>query len=124
MEFDRNQPIYRQISGYLSDQLLQGNLQDGDKVPSVRELAVALEVNPNTVARTFLDLQQEGILENRRGIGYFVAAGASDRVLERRRDQFVQEESRRFFRTMRLVRLDFSTIAAMYETWSKEHENQ
>ena len=69
-------PIYRQIIDGICRAVAAGALAPGDQLPSVRELASQLLVNPNTVARVYRDLEREGLLETRRGTGTFIAADA------------------------------------------------
>ena len=73
MEFGDSNAIYLQIADQLSENILLRKWSPGDRIPSVRELAVSVEVNPNTVMRTFNYLQEKGIIYNKRGIGYFVS---------------------------------------------------
>ncbi|HEV3326742.1 MAG TPA: GntR family transcriptional regulator, partial [Puia sp.] len=73
MQFRESQAIYLQIADYVCERILLKEWPPGDRVPSVRELAVLLEVNPNTVMRTYEFLQQQAILFNQRGIGFFAA---------------------------------------------------
>ncbi|WP_338555644.1 GntR family transcriptional regulator [Paenibacillus sp. KS-LC4] len=74
IEFDNNQPIYIQIMNYIKQQIISGKLHPGDKIESVRELAVELQINPNTIQRTFQELEREGIVETRRGLGRYVTS--------------------------------------------------
>lgn len=67
MEFDNNLPIYLQIMQYIKKQIVTGTLKAGDKIPSVRELAAELQINPNTVQRTFQELEREEVVETKRG---------------------------------------------------------
>lgn len=77
IEFDNNLPIYLQIMNYLKKEIIRGALKPGEKVPSVRELASELQINPNTVQRTLSELEREGILETRRGLGRYVTSEES-----------------------------------------------
>ena len=79
MEFRQNRPIYLQIADLIADDILNGKWQPGARIPSVRELSVSVEVNPNTAMRAYAYLQDQGIIVNRRGIGYFAAQGAVQR---------------------------------------------
>ncbi len=92
MDFKKQKPIYLQIAETLMEQVLQGQLAADDRVPSVRDVAASMGVNPNTVVRTFDYLQQEEIIYNRRGVGYFVAADARERILTHQRREFLKEE--------------------------------
>lgn len=77
IDFDNNLPIYVQIMSYLKKQIIVGKLKSGDKIPSVRELASELQINPNTVQRTFAELEREGIVETKRGLGRYVTSEES-----------------------------------------------
>lgn len=74
LEFDNNLPIYLQIMNYIKREIVTGKLKAGDKIPSVRELAAELQINPNTVQRTFQELEREEIVETRRGLGRYVTS--------------------------------------------------
>ena len=76
MELNQNKPIYLQIADGISEKILSGELKEGDRILSVRELGSELGVNPNTAMRSYEKLTMDGILYNQRGIGYFVADGA------------------------------------------------
>lgn len=80
IEFDNNQPIYLQIMNYIKGEIITGKLKPGDKIPSVRELAAELQINPNTVQRTFQELERETIVETRRGMGRYVT-GSEETIL-------------------------------------------
>lgn len=71
-------PIYRQIAEQVRRMVASGGLAAGDRVPSVRDLAQTLQINPLTVAKSYQELEQAGVLESRRGLGMFVAAAARD----------------------------------------------
>jgi len=92
MDFRKQKPIYLQIADHLSEQVLQGQLTEDDRVPSVRDVAASMGVNPNTVVRSFDYLQQEEIIYQRRGMGYYVNPGAAGRVLALQRREFLEEE--------------------------------
>jgi DNA-binding transcriptional regulator YhcF (GntR family) len=97
-----------------------------DRIPSVRELAVSLEVNPNTVMHSYTYLQDNGIIYNRRGIGYHVAEGGDGEAKRIKRENFVTEELPRIFRTMRVLDFDPEDIERLYEeyTHSAEERNE
>ncbi len=82
MEFEVNttgrEPIYRQIAGQVREAIARGRLVPGHRLPSVRELSKTLVVNPNTIARAYTDLEHEGVLNTRPGLGVFVAAPGSE----------------------------------------------
>lgn len=72
--FDTNTPIYIQIMNIIKKRIISGEIIVGDKVPSVRELALELKTNPNTIQRTFQELEREGIVETKRGLGRYVTS--------------------------------------------------
>ena len=92
MEFRKQKPIYLQIADRLMEQILQGEPAEDDRMPSVRDVAASMGVNPNTVMRTFEYLQSEEIIYNRRGVGYFVSPDAKKRILDEQRREFLEEE--------------------------------
>jgi len=106
MDFSNKEPIYKQISDYFCKQILQKKWTPQDRVPSVREIAIHLEVNPNTAMRAFQILQEHHILINKRGIGHFIAEDAYQKTLELQREEFIENELPVFFKKMKL--LDFS----------------
>ena len=113
MEFRQDQAIYLQIAEHISERILSGAWKPEERIPSIRELAEAIEVNPNTVMRSYAYLQDLGIIYNQRGIGYFVAADARNRTLELKRQNFVRRELPRLFRTMDLLHLSCSDLEAL-----------
>lgn len=92
MDFRKQKPIYLQIADHLSEQVLQGALTPDDRMPSVRDVAASMGVNPNTVVRSFDYLQQEEIIYQRRGVGYFVSPDAKEKIFAEQRREFLEEE--------------------------------
>ena len=86
------QPIWRQVNDQLINQVLDGTLRNGEAIPSVRQRASDLQLNPLTVARAYQELVDEGVLEKRRGQGSVVRDGAAERLRQQERDRFLQEE--------------------------------
>ncbi|TWW00690.1 GntR family transcriptional regulator [Chitinophaga pinensis] len=121
MEFKDTQAIYLQIADYMCEQVLLDKWKPEDRIPSVRELAVQLEVNPNTVMRTCEYLQQYEIIYNKRGIGYFVAGGASKKIKQLKKEQFLANELPQFFRSIYLLDLELDELKTHYEKFKKSH---
>ena len=115
MEFREKQAIYLQIAEYVFEEILLKKWQDGDKILSIRDLAIALEVNPNTVQRTYDFLSQLGIIANRRGMGFFVEPDAEAKIIAFRREQFLKNELPNFFRNLYLLKIDIATLPPQYE---------
>jgi len=105
MEFSENKPIYLQIADGISEKILSGELKEGDRILSVRELGGELGVNPNTAMRSYEKLTNDGIIYNQRGIGYFVSEGARKIALEKMRTDFLENELPQILRKMRLLEL-------------------
>jgi DNA-binding transcriptional regulator YhcF (GntR family) len=87
---DEDIPLFVQVAERLSAEIADGGLAEGDRVPSINELAAFYRINPATAAKGINMLTEEGLLEKRRGIGMFVSTGARRRLLERRRKQFTE----------------------------------
>ncbi len=121
MEFRDKQAIYLQIAEYVCEQILLNKWHLGEKVVSIRELAIAIEVNPNTVQRAYDFLQQREIITNKRGIGYFVEDDALERILNFRKEQFIQNELPFFFRNLYLLKMDFKEVKQLYEQFKKDN---
>jgi DNA-binding transcriptional regulator YhcF (GntR family) len=87
---DEGAPIFTQIADRLADDIAEGTLAEGDRVPSTNELAAFYRINPATAAKGINVLTDRGLVEKRRGIGMFVAAGARAQLLDERRQRFVE----------------------------------
>ena len=121
MEFKENPAIYIQIAEYVCEQILLKKWKLGDKIISIRDLAVNMEVNPNTVQRAYDFLQQQDIITNKRGIGYFIEDDAMDRILSFRREQFIENELPVFMRNIFLLKIDFKEIKTMFDQFVKDN---
>ena len=121
MDFRNSLPIYLQIADYVCEQILLKNWQLGDKIASIRDLAVTLEVNPNTVQRAYDYLQQKNIITNKRGIGYFTEPGAMERILLFRREQFMENELPVLLKTLYLLDIDIKEINEAYDQFVIKH---
>ena len=86
------EPIYWQLKERTVAMILDGSLAEGDALPSVRNVASELQLNPITVSKSYQALVDEGLVEKRRGLGMFVCAGARDRLLATERERFLQIE--------------------------------
>ena len=119
MNFKDNKAIYLQIADRIGDQILSGALTPDGKVPSVRELAAEIEVNANTVARTYDHLQQNGIIYTKRGLGYFVCPDARDQIVARRRSQLMQGEMDYFLGQLKAVGITPAELTQLYNNYLK-----
>ena len=121
MEFKESQAIYLQIADHMCEQILLDKWKADDRIPSVRELAVELEVNPNTVMRTCEYLQHSEIIYNKRGIGYFVAADALKKIKLLKKERFLANELPQFFRNIYLLDIKLDELKTHYEKYKKSH---
>ena len=119
MEFRDKQAIYLQIAEYVCEQILLKNWQAGVKILSIRDLAIFMEVTPNTIQRTYDFLQQKQIISNRRGVGYFVEDDGVEKVLAYRKEIFVENELPLMFRNMYLLNISAADVAKKYEEFIK-----
>lgn len=120
MEFNQPKGIYQQIADQVRDRIAGGEWPEGDRIPSVREMAVNLGVNPNTVTRSYQTLLDNGIIDNRRGIGYFVADTAREKIMNEMKEQFIGDELPRLFRMMRKMGIRIEELVSLYESFNEE----
>ena len=117
MKFKESKSIYLQIADRICDEILQGQYQEEERIPSVREYAATVEVNANTVVRSFDYLQGQEIIYNKRGLGYFVAQGGRERILELRKAVFLRDELPEFFRQLKMLGIPLSDVEKMYQDY-------
>ncbi len=110
MEFNSNRSIYLQICDAICEQILSGTLRPDERIPSVREYGAEIGVNPNTIMRSYEKLTADGIIYNRRGIGYFISPDALETVLEAQRKDFLENELPQILKRMKLLGLDSSLL--------------
>ncbi|SDC85022.1 GntR family transcriptional regulator [Niabella drilacis] len=103
MNFNNNQPIYLQIVDFICEKILLAVWKQEEKIPSVRELAVQLSVNPNTVARSYDFLRSQEIITDKRGIGYFISANGIQQAKQYRRNLFIEQELPLLARTLHML---------------------
>ncbi len=119
MNFKESKAIYLQIADRICDEILLGQYSEEERIPSVREYASMVEVNANTVMRSYDYLQSQKVIYNKRGIGYFVSAGAQKQIHSLRRELFLQEEAGNFFREMYTLGISMEEITGMYNDFCK-----
>ena len=110
MIFSNDKAIYIQMADRLCDEILAGTYQDDERIPSVREYAVLLQVNTNTAVKAYDELARSEIIYNKRGLGYFVTKGAKKKILRERKKVFMKEKLPEMFRHMQLLGIDISEI--------------
>lgn len=122
MEFQKKDAIYLQIANLMCERILRKDWAAGDRIPAVRELAVDLEVNPNTVMRAYAFLQEQGIIFNKRGIGYFVSPEGLTITRELFRARFVSNELPHLYKTLQLLDLTFKEFQALYTVYEEKNK--
>lgn len=116
MDFGNDKAIYLQITDYICEQILNGRWRPDERLVSVRELASSMEVNPNTVMRSYNELADRDIIVNKRGIGFFVSTDAPELIRNEQRAAFVHDELPRIFKKMRLLNISMEEIAELYQS--------
>ncbi|SHG23420.1 GntR family transcriptional regulator [Flagellimonas flava] len=120
MDFDNSKPIYLQIVDFFYENILTKTWQEGERIPSVREVAMMVEVNPNTAIRAFNHLQDLEVIYNKRGIGYFVSDTGYSKVLEVKRKEFKEQDLPDVFKKMKLLDVTFEEVKSAYN----QHQNE
>ena len=129
MIFTNDKAIYIQMADRLCDEILADKYKDDDRIPSVREYAVLLEVNANTVVKAYDELSRANIIYNKRGLGYFVTPGAKKQIMKARKQEFMKERLPELFRQMQLLGITLEDVKSAYaatfgnETTSNEQKD-
>lgn len=116
MKFTDNTPIFLQIALHVEQMIERGEWVEGERVPSTRELAVSLSVNPATVMRAYDHLTSLGVIEQQRGLGYFVCTGSCQKIVSLRRSEFFEHTMPEFFAAMTRLGVTFEQVRASYES--------
>lgn len=117
MNFSSDKAIYIQMADRLCDEILAGTYKDDDRIPSVREYAVMLQVNTNTAVKAYDQLARDGIIYNKRGLGYFVTAGAAKTIRKARKQEFMKQTLPELFRQMQLLGISIEDVD---KAWSQQ----
>lgn len=123
MDFKSTKGIYLQIVDNLSRQILEGQLHSGDRVASVRDLAAEFEVNHNTVMRAYTNLQEAGIFDNKRGIGFFVSEKALERIKEKEKVNFFSQDLPEFLLKVKLLKLNSTDLNELVTLITNNDDN-
>lgn len=115
MTFTSDKPIFLQMADRLCEEILSGKYDDDDRIPSVREYAVMLEVNTNTAVKAYEELSRANIIYNKRGLGYFVTPGARQQIRSERRRTFINVQLPELFRQMQLLGLGIEDVVGTWQ---------
>ena len=121
MEFNESQAIYLQIADYICEKILSREWKEEERVPSVRDLAVEIEVNPNTVMRTYSFLQEKNIITNQRGVGFFVAGNGYEHTKNYMSEHFIKTDLNYVFKMMNLLGISFNKLKDYYSKYNEEN---
>ena len=113
--FSGEKPIFLQLADRLADEILADKYGDDERIPSVREYAVMLEVNVNTAVKAYDELSRANIIYMKRGQGYYVTPGAKTQIMEQRREEFMKERLPELFRHMRLLGITLDDVKRKYD---------
>ncbi len=120
MEFKEKQSIYIQIADYVCEQVMLDRWPENERIPSVRDLAILMEVNPNTVMKAYEFLQGKQIIFNKRGVGYFANEDAKREITIYRKERFLETELPSLFKTLYLLDISIDDLKARYEKFIDE----
>ena len=120
MDFQKKKAIYLQIGDYVCQQIVLKKWLDTEKIPYVRELAISIEVNPNTVMRSYTYLEEQGVIIMKRGIGFFVADKAYDKTMKLKKQLFLKEELPPIFNAMDLLGVNLEELSKLYNKRGKQ----
>ena len=121
MEFRKKDAIYLQIADLMCEKILRGQWREDERIPSVRELAVGLEVNPNTVMRAYAYMQEKGIIFMKRGIGYFVAGDGLQTTRSLMKSNFVRNDLPHVFNTLELLDMDLDELRSLFREFQEDN---
>jgi GntR family transcriptional regulator len=125
MDFKSTKGIYLQIVDNLCQQILEGQLQSGDRVASVRDLAAEFEVNHNTVMRAYTNLQEAGIFDNKRGVGFFISEKAFALIQATEKTNFFSQDLPDFLLKVKLLKLNSADLNELLSVIkNNDHENK
>ncbi len=124
MDFNNGKPIYLQIVDFFYENVLIRRWQEEERIPSVREIAVMVEVNPNTAMRAFNFLQEQEVIYNKRGIGYFVAKDGYHTVLDIKKKEFMGVILPDVFKKMMLLDVTFEEVKSSYGQYVKNTDDE
>ena len=120
MEFRENEAIYLQIADFVSNNMLLRKWQTDEKIPSVRDLAIELQVNLNTVMHAYEFLETQGVIYNKRGIGFFIDSKGFDKVMSLRKEKFLKQDLPQLFSNMFLLEIPAADILSRFEQFREK----
>jgi len=124
MEFKNTKGIFLQIADSISEKVMEGKYSPGEKIPSVRDLATEMGVNPNTVMRTYSELQMRGIIDNKRGVGYYVSSEAVGIIRKWKKKEFFENDLPLIVRQTKILNINFEELKPYFESTNNSDKNE
>lgn len=124
MEFRQQKNIAQQIAESITDRILTGEFDKGKKLPSVRELASEIGVNPNTIVKSFDELQRREIIINKRGVGYYVNSKSKDIIMDWRKDEFFKINLPSFIHQVKVLGIDYERLTEQLKLSLKDENKK
>ncbi len=118
MEFNSKKAIFQQIADLVCEHILSGKWKEEERIPSVREMASLLEVNPNTIIKSYEELQSKSIIFNKRGLGYFVTSASIMKIKENFKKEFITKELPQIYKQMSLIGFTAEEFINGYNNYS------
>lgn len=112
--FDSSNAIYLQVADLMFEKILTDEWMEQERIPSIREVATIVQVNPNTVARSFTFLQENAVIFNKRGVGYFVSADGKAQVTKIKKTEFIYTKLPKIFHDASLLDVSPEEFSALY----------
>lgn len=116
---ENNKAIYLQIADRIADSIINGDYDTDQRLPSVREYAASIEVNANTVMRSYDLLASKNLIYNKRGIGYFVSEGAKARIIKEKSEDLIQNQLPALFKLMNNLGITPEALKEVYDKFLK-----
>ncbi len=113
VEWNDNQPIYRQLRELVVERIMDGSFAEGEAVPSVRQVAADYQINHLTVGKAYQELVDSGLLEKRRGLGMFVTGGARGEVTRLEQQRFIEEEVPAFAERVKVLGMEVDKVVEL-----------
>ncbi|MDR2117946.1 MAG: GntR family transcriptional regulator [Tannerellaceae bacterium] len=124
MNYSNSQSIFIQIADRICDRVLNGKYLPDSRISSIRELSAEMEVNPNTVMRSFERLQRHGIIYNKRGVGYFISPEAKAKIHDLRHFHLMDEVLPSVFKEMDLLGIGLDELTHAFHSYLSTRKNK
>lgn len=124
MRFEENHTIFLQIAEQFCWDILNGRWEEGGRLPSLRETAVELQVNPNTVVKAYAELEYRQVIYKQRGLGYFISHGAKEKITQIKREEFFDNELPKFLRNLKMLEIGEEELCRIYKEFISEDDKK